>query len=298
MGVFSKLKGIFYDEVEVEDEEKDELEKVSKIVKKEPKVEIPKIEEVKYKTVSFDDTEDEEEEPKEEEKVEKADNTFDERDLFRSERTFNFVDFGDDEEEEEKEVPKRNVLSEQNRTAKFQETPLTPETPKVFKPTPVISPIWGVLDKDYKKDEIQPKTLGTETLSSAVTSYDNVRRKAYGTLEDELEETINSTNVLSTEEIKKEVEKEEEKAKEDIDLFEQKTAKIEDLINKIDEATELDKTASIGELEDKVELENFEDEAEEEPEEEENILDKTLTSSTLEHDLFNLIDSMYDDKEE
>ena len=28
MGVFSKLKGIFYDEVEVEDEEKDELEKV------------------------------------------------------------------------------------------------------------------------------------------------------------------------------------------------------------------------------------------------------------------------------
>ena len=298
MGVFSKLKGIFYDEVEVEDEEKDELEKVSKIVKKEPKVEIPKIEEVKYKTVSFDDTEDEEEEVKEEKTEEKADNTFDERDLFRSERTFNFVDFGDDEEEE-KEVPKRNVLSEQNRpTNKFQDTASTPDAPKVFKPTPVISPIWGVLDKDYKKDEIQTKTLGTETLSSAVTSYDSVRRKAYGTLEDQLEDTINSTSVLSSEEIKKEAKKEEKKAEKELDEYEQKTAKIEDLISKIDEATnELDKTASIGELEDRVELENFEDE-EEEPEEEENILDKTLTSSTLEHDLFNLIASMYDDKAE
>ena len=296
MGVFSKLKGIFYDEVEVEDDDKDELEKVSKIVKKEPKAEIPKIEEVKYKTVSFEP--EEEEEPKEEEKEPKADNTFDERDLFRSERTFNFVDFGDDEEEEEKEPPRRNVLSEQNRTNKYQEAVSAPETPKVFKPTPVISPIWGVLDKDYKKDEIQTKTLGTETLSSAVTSYDNVRRKAYGTLEDELEDTINSTNAITTEDIKQEEEKKEKKKEDkELDEYEQKTAKIEDLISKIDEATtELDKTASIGELEDKVELENFEDDEEET--EEENILDKTLTSSTLEHDLFNLIDSMYDDKEE
>jgi hypothetical protein len=36
------------------------------------------------------------------------------------------------------------------------------------------------------------------------------------------------------------------------------------------------------------------DEAFDEDEKEEEISDKTLTDSTLEHDLFNLIDSMYD----
>ena len=62
-----------------------------------------------------------------------------------------------------------------------------------------------------------------------------------------------------------------------------------DLITKIDESTE---DVSIGELEDKLELEHFDDTEEQEP------VDKTMTDSTLEHDLFNLIDSMYDDKEE
>ena len=286
MGVFSKLKGIFYDEV-VEDEDGNELEKVDKIVKKEPKKEVnevPKIEEVKYKTVDLEETQ-----PVE--KVDKTENTFDERDLFRSERTFNIVEF--DDEEEDKIPSRRNVLNEQNRNPRIDTATLTEvEKPKVFKPTPVISPIWGVLDKDYKKDEIQEKTLSNETLSSSVTTYDTVRRKAYGTLEDELEDTLNSiNNKISTNTIKEEI----NKVDKDVDLLDQKTSKIEDLINKIEDATDdLDKTMSIGEAEDKVELKNFEED--EEPEEEVN--DKTLTDSTLEHDLFNLIDSMYDDKEE
>ena len=66
--------------------------------------------------------------------------------------------------------------------------------------------------------------------------------------------------------------------------------------NNDQETNELDKTMSIGELEDRAELENFEDE--EVKVEPSDINDKTLTDSTLEHDLFNLIDSMYDDKEE
>ena len=293
MGVFSKLKGIFYDEVEVEEDDTKEIEKVKKIVKKEPKEvnEIPKIEEVKFKPIEVEEEKEEEKPLKEREK---QDNTFNERELFRSERTFNFVDF-DNDDEEEKTPSRRNVLSEQNRNVKV-DNPLTDTNePKVFKPTPVISPIWGVLDKDYKKDEIQEKSnITTDNLNSAVTSYDTVRRKAYGTLEDDLEDTLNTVNKLTPQDIKKEEVKEEKPKKElDVDLIEQKTQKIENLISKIEEASnDLDKTMSIsiGEIEDAQKAKELEEES--------TVSDKTLTDSTLEHDLFNLIDSMYDDKEE
>lgn len=286
MGVFSKLKGIFYDEVEEDEVEEKEIDKVSKFVRKEPKVEneIPKIEEVKYRPVELEKKEVKEEPIKE-------DNTFSERDLFRSERTFNFVDFSD-EEEEVKPASRRNVLSEENRTIKTELPQNENEPQKAFKPTPVISPIWGVLNKDYKKEEIKEKTLKNDNLSSAVTSYDTVRRKAYGTLEDELEDTLNSVNKITTTTIKKEI----SKVDKDVDLLEQKTQKIEDLISKIEDASnDLDKTMSlsIGELEDRAEENNYKEE-----ESKEEVSDKTLTDSTLEHDLFNLIDSMYDDKEE
>ena len=166
--------------------------------------------------------------------------------------------------------------------------PARDDTPKVFKPTPVISPIWGVLDKDYKKDEIKERPLSNESFTSSVTDYDNVRRKAYGTLEDDLEDTLNK---VTTDEIKEELEKEES----DSELMDARTAKIEDLIGKIDEATEeLDKNMSIEEAENNVKLENFDDEDEDD---EKDLTDKTLTDSTLEHDLFNLIDSMYDKEE-
>ena len=282
MGVFNKLKSIFYDEVVVEDETQ-ELDKVSKIVKKETsKEEAPKVEELKFKTVEMDPIDEEEEE--EEEKEEPKTDVLNDRDLFRSERTFNFVDFTDDEEEQP--APRRNVLDESPRVMRSTE-PARDDTPKVFKPTPVISPIWGVLDKDYKKDEIKERPLSNESFASSVTDYDNVRRKAYGTLEDDLEDTLNN---VTTDEINEEIEKEDDK-----ELMDTRTAKIEDLIDKIDEATdELDKNMSIEEAENSVKLDNFDDEEEEA---EKDLTDKTLTDSTLEHDLFNLIDSMYDKEE-
>ena len=292
MGVFNKLKNIFYDEVEVDEEEETEeeekeLSKLNKFrfSKKEPKVEIEETEEIpKIEEIKFDITE---ELPKvEEKKEEKTDNTFNERDLFRSERTFNFVDFND-EEEEEPELPKRNVLNDVNRSVR---TESVEEEKRVFKPSPTISPVWGILDKDYKKDEIKTKTVKPDTITASVTSYDSVRRKAYGTLEDELEDTLNSMdNKISTDTINKEI----NSVDKDVELLEQKTAKIENLISKIEEETDaLDKTMSIGEAEDKVELENFDDEEEVKEEKKEDKLD-----NTLEHDLFNLIDSMYDEED-
>lgn len=279
MGVFSKLKNIFYDE-EYIDEPEAEIKKVDKVVKKEVEEAKPRVEEIKITR----------EEPKREEikrvvEEPKSSNDFSERELFRSERTFNFTEFDDDEEL----PPRRNVLNSEPKVAKRVEVqkPAIPEQPKIFKPSLVISPIYGILDKDYKKDEVVSKTVREEkiVIKDSATTYDTVRRKAYGTLEDELEDTLNSMNKLTPEAISNEVNKIDESVNE----LDKKTNKIEDLISKIESTTS---DISVGELEDKMELEHFDDE------DDESVSDKTMTNSTLEHDLFNLIDSMYDDKED
>ena len=251
-------------------------------------VEKPRVEEIKV----VRQEERREPEIKEEPKSEPSFNS--ERDLFRSERTFNFTQFDDDEEEEL--PPRRNVLDrERDRRTNKVETkePVVVEQPKVFKPSPVISPIYGILDKDYKKEEITTKKVEIKEtpLSTSAATYDSVRRKAYGTLEDDLEDTLNKMNKLTPDDIKDEV----QKIDNDVNKLEERSNKIEDLISKIEFSPETNNNnnsnISVGELEDKVKLENFDDTAE-------LSTDKTMTDSTLEHDLFNLIDSMYDDKED
>lgn len=278
MGVFSKLKNIFYDEVEV-DEPAKEI-KIDKPVKKEI-VEKPRVEEIKVVR-----QEEKREEPKREETPKENDNFGNERDLFRSERTFNFTQFDDDEIDL---PPRRNVLEREKKVVKQEVKEPVVEQPKVFKPSPVISPIYGILDKDYKKEEIAPKKVEVKetTLSANTVNYDTVRRKAYGTLEDDLEDTLNKINKLTSNDIQAEV----QKIDSDVNKLEERSNKIEDLITKIESSPEMNKNVSVGELEDKVKLENFDDTTE-------LSNDKTMTDSTLEHDLFNLIDSMYDDKED
>ena len=296
MGFISKLKDVFYDKVEVEDSDEEE-------VIKEEKVSAPKVEEIKREAPAKEEKIIEEPEEKVEEK---SVNTFSERDLFRNERTFNFTEF----DEEDDLPPRKSVLDlEDTKPVVVQKTAVEPV--KVFKPSPIISPIYGILDKDYKKEEVTERTVTSEPLTSTVTTYDTVRRKAYGTLEDDLEDTLNSMNKITTTSINiKMEEKPVKEAKEVKEEINEKTQNIEDLITRIEETTnDIDRTLSIGQLEDTAELENFEEdndaviggpEPEVEPkvEEKEDELDRTMTDSTLEHDLFNLIDSMYDDKED
>lgn len=278
MGVFSKLKNIFYDEVEV-DEPSTEI-KIDKPAKKEV-VEKPRVEEIKV-------VRQEVREPEKKEEVKREEPVSNERDLFRSERTFNFTQF-DDDEDEINLPPRRNVLEREKRTVKQEVKEPVVEQPKVFKPSPVISPIYGILDKDYKKEEITAKKVEVKEtpLSANTVNYDTVRRKAYGTLEDDLEDTLNKMNKLTPNDIQAEV----QKIDNDVNKLEERSNKIEDLITKIESSPEMNKNVSVGELEDRVKLENFDDTTE-------LSNDKTMTDSTLEHDLFNLIDSMYDDKED
>ena len=75
-----------------------------------------------------------------------------------------------------------------------------PEKEKKFKPTPIISPVYGVLDKNYNKEDIQAKK---HTTSYTADSIDEVRKKAYGSLEDDIETTLfGSSSMLFKDEVK------------------------------------------------------------------------------------------------
>lgn len=65
---------------------------------------------------------------------------------------------------------------------------------KKFQATPIISPIYGVLNKNYHKDEIEPRGDNYEiSRPSKNIDFDSVRKKAYGsknTLEEEISNNL------------------------------------------------------------------------------------------------------------
>lgn len=130
--------------------------------------------------------------------------------------------FFDDDYFKELEQPKPEVkptIKEQPKILK--------EEKKQFKPTPIISPVYGVLDKNYSKEDITSKKRNVEKTNTAIT-IDEVRRKAYGTLEDELENTLFSSNsILFNDEIKDNKD----------DLFEE----LIDLDDNVDNSNEVEK---------------------------------------------------------
>lgn len=300
MGLFGKIKNIFYDEEIVD-------------VPEEPKsVEKPKIEEVKVEKKV---------EPiKRETPVINTTPTYSEREIFTRETTNTFKFPMLDEEEvkpartrvnalESARMEKKKEETEKARTDKykdlFKENTTTSSKPdRIFKPSPVISPVYGVLDKNYTREEIIERQENiTRTTNPKDMNYDAVRRKAYGTLEDELESTLSKLSEPEIhEKVEKPVSKEEEKS-------------IEDLLSEI----EGNRNMSIGDIEEKIKdkMEEEEEESISDDEflkefmartskkEEETIKEEKATTKeedvdadkTLEHDLFNLIDSMYEDKE-
>lgn len=303
MGLFGKIKNIFYDEEIVEVPEPE--------VKKEEK---PKIEEVRIPK---------KEEPKVEEPSVKP--IYTEREIFKTENTFKFPILDDEDDEPIKTRSRVNALElERNKKTEVKENKFEkfgdrfndrfggnnknvsernnpPE--KVFKPSPIISPVYGILDENYTKEELKERQKKYEEPIKHKTSemnYDSVRRKAYGTLEDELENTLSNIGEKH-EEITKTLDEVE-------NIVEDKNAKsIEELLSEI----EGNHNVSIGEIEELIKDKIEEDEdkhreeiktfinrdLEEENKEEKRITKEDLTDKTLEHDLFNLIDSMYEEKE-
>lgn len=128
--------------------------------------------------------------------------------------------FFDDNDFAGLEPPKKINKSTQKINNPYERTKKTEEKKeekKVFKPTPIISPVYGVLDKNYHKEDIKTKNNSSNNTyyNHKEVSIDEIRKKAYGTLEDELEIT------LFGESEKVDVELEKTKNEQEIDMFDE-----------------------------------------------------------------------------
>lgn len=177
MGFLDKVKNLFTEEEEVYEEPiKKEVIKVEipapEVAKEEPKEKEVVKPEVKPETVPV--------EPKKEEPKKPAPVFFDDKDFENIERRVS----------KPKPEPKKKKEEEPKRVAYQMSKQRLHEERKSFKPSPIISPVYGVLDKNYHKDDIVPKReFRTDHVGGELT-IDDVRNKAYGTLEDDIDATL------------------------------------------------------------------------------------------------------------
>ena len=304
MGLLEKLKNTFFEEeyIEVEEEEKPIARKVEPKSKKvEKKVESAPI-------VVEEQIEEEVEMPEIP--------TYDDKELTEKDNGIQYFEEEDFVEEyiapkqEEKtklygEDP-RDLYSHINMELEENHTPYSNSNTKSgFKPTPVISPIYGILDKNYRKEEvIDKKDKPSSYVSRRNADLDFVRNKAFGRLEDDMiETTINDIEETETD-LYDDI---EANASENllVDMTETDTLPSVDKVT-IADAEEYFEDLGLeynidykdsryekatGRRSSKTVVEEKEETQEIEPEVEED------DGTDLEDNLFDLIDSMYEEKE-
>ena len=181
MGLFDKVKNLFTEEVEEE------------VVKKETKhIEKPSIEIMERPERPV-------ERPIERsiERFEEDVKPVEEKKQTREEK---FVIFNDDDfkelerpkKEEIKEVKKEEVKPVAYKGAQINTEPVTK---KEFRPSPIISPVYGVLNKNYEKEDIKPRKSSVYTRPVA-KNIDDVRNKAFGNVEDDIKDEILGKSLL------------------------------------------------------------------------------------------------------
>ena len=197
MGLLDKLKDLFMDEVT--DDEEIELEEENSNIYQEPKDVLPKVMRDTIKkeeqSIKFEELKPlkEEVKRKEEPVVEKK---------------FSFpIDF--EEEVASSRVSNKNVLKVEKEVPKkapelYPKKEVVVEKPK-FKPTPVISPVYGVLDKNYKKEEVREKSEDNFEMKrpSKKVDFETVRKKAFGNLTDEIKDNLMCENCELYKEVKR-----------------------------------------------------------------------------------------------
>ena len=177
MGMFGKLKNILFTEEEETEEIPVIKEEQAPVVQEEK----PTLEDeiARFKNFNYEEKVNPEpvvEEVQEEVKEEKSPfQTFDEEEFERiASINKNRLMERDRKLREEKERKRDEFASRDIR-------PVVKEQPR-FVPSPVISPVYGILDKNYTKDDILPRASSDGTLPK-VMDVDLVRKKAFGELE-------------------------------------------------------------------------------------------------------------------
>lgn len=224
MKLLDKIKDLFMDEVtdddEIEIEEEPEFPKETPKVTKEENA-LPKVmretikkeekkEDLNIEAESFikdfgGDMEVKKEEPKE----------------VVPPKRFSFpVEFTEDELPKRKErtiepelEPERsniNVLNLERETPKkvselYVDKREEPKVKSRFKATPVISPVYGILDKNYTKEEVKERDEDSSILKrpSKKVDFEMVRKKAFGNLVDDIKDNMLCENCELYKEVKK-----------------------------------------------------------------------------------------------
>ena len=219
MKLLDKLKNALFEEEYVEVEEKPKKKTQNKVIKKElpkekteekpiaKKIVLPERQEVKI--TNHEDVREEIEEEKiiEEEKKEYkfpmvSDNEFivEETNKFEQPK----VDYIVEQKEVKDNYKGYHQTSKQPKLYGIDDIPIPEpeygtyekkEDRTYFRPSPIISPIYGILDKNYKKEDVVPKreVRLTSSYSRENLDLDAVRNKAYGTLSNDIEDAINDS---------------------------------------------------------------------------------------------------------
>lgn len=167
---------------------------------------------------------------------------------------------------------------------------------KEFHPSPIISPIYGVLDQNYKKDEIVTKkdVRITSSYKPKNIDVDSVREKAYGNSDDIFEEELTSNKQKDYQDNKQEENTEIREEDSLLDISDDNTPSVakvtvgdaEEYYSDLGLEYNIDyKDASHEKATGRrTDLKNFDEE------------ETKNDDASIEDNLFDLIDSMYEDK--
>ena len=294
MGLLNKIKGILFEEVEEDEvvstpkseEKKPIAEKIEPQRKVEEHVEIS----VTKVTAPVKET--------------KTEN-LNERDLFKSDNISPFFDFDEEEFSNMSRVQKpktTNVMEYERKKrvekrydmgnfSKIERTEVVEK--KKFKPSPIISPVYGILNEDYKPEDIKSKT---DNVVNTGLDFNSVRKKAFG------EETLGEPEATYYEEsVTVKVKENEEEKQQKVKTIDELLEDTSDVTIDVDEKNSVEDKNNKEATDEVADYERIDKDLEEvtaKCDVNKTEMKKFEDDDTLENDLFDLIDSMYDNREE
>lgn len=294
MGLLNKIKGILFEEVE-EDEvvstpKSEEKKPIAEKIEPQRKVEEPVEKSVPKVTAPVKET--------------KTEN-LNERDLFKSDNISPFFDFDEEEFSNMSRVQKpktTNVMEYERKKrvekrydmgnfSKIERTDVVEK--KKFKPSPIISPVYGILNEDYKPEDIKSKT---DNVVNTGLDFNSVRKKAFG------EETLGEPEATYYEEsVTVKVKENEEEKQQKVKTIDELLEDTSDVTIDVDEKNSVEDKNNKEATDEVADYERIDKDLEEvtaKCDVNKTEMRKVEDDDTLENDLFDLIDSMYDNREE